>query len=275
MNTWIYSLWREIWRGVSKVYLAVIILAIGTFAMAALDAGDLEALTSMDSQDVIIDVVKTVTGSIPFRELLSSILGAGLDTWDINANFTAQGGYGVMHDLGKSVLLLIVLHLLLELIKGASKLISDGNERNLLTLLVRGYFDMFLAVCISLSCMIYACILYDISLNWWLNTFGNGAISNTGYLAVLILLFAMVYLIIPLALQASLIDTLGDMLTNFGIALCILTLLAYIGAIIGLVRSGGTETGWAFLHVFLPMLLTSIGFIILLNIRTRNRKTRK
>ena len=67
------------------MYLAVIILAIGTFAMAALDAGDLEALTSMDSQDVIIDVVKTVTGSIPFRELLSSILGAGLDTWDINA----------------------------------------------------------------------------------------------------------------------------------------------------------------------------------------------
>ena len=252
---------KELARGILKMLLGTVIVGISLWVMCAAETGDFLLAALPSSIDVSKDVIKTITGKLPF-------LGYVADAFDVQANFFTSGGYGVLHDFSKGVLLFLSMHFSLEIIKSACSLLGQGvSPRTPYALIYRGISDLGVGICICFSSMIFMCVLHDIILDWWLDTFGNSSLSNWCYLGALAALVACIFVVLPIAGRKSLQDSLGEMLTDFGLSLCVIAL----GFSLLMVAQGGlgskAETVKA---VILPYIASGAGLVILLHIRFRN-----
>lgn len=252
---------KELVRGILKMWLGVIILGISLWVMYAAETGDFLLSALPDSTDVSTDIIKTIIGKLPF-------LGYVADVFDVKVNIFVTGGYGVLHDFSKAVLLFLVTHFSFGIIKSACGLLGRGvSPRTPYALIYRGISNLGVGVCICVSSMVMMCVLHELTLAWWLGTFGNSSVSNWCYLGALAALVACIFVVLPITGRKPLLDSLGEMLTDFGLSLCAVTL----GFSLLTVAQGGlgskAETVRA---VILPYIASGAGLVILLRIRLRN-----
>ena len=260
---------EELTRGIWKMSLGLLILAVAVGAMFAYQASDFFAQVEVGDADVGLELLKAIISEVPFLGLVLEYL---TNMHDVSSNFLRQGGYGVLHDFSKSVLLFFVVHFSVGFIKGACKMLGDGmSPKTPYGLIYQGITDIGFGFCICMSGIILMLVLHGITLNWWLDTFGNGSASNWGYLIVLLLLVAIVYLVLPEGGRKSLVDELGIMLTDLGIVICAILLGASFGVMLQGGAGGQRET---IIAILVPYILSAVGLAILLPIRFNNTKSK-
>lgn len=247
------------------MWLGTIILGIAVWVMYGSETGDFLLKADIDSTGVTLDVIKSIAAEIPFVGIIAEYAA---NIHDVSSSFYLQGGYGVLHDFGKAILLFLVMHFSVGFIKGACDMLGKGlSPSTPYALIYRGLSNIALGFCICLSSIIIMCVLHSITLKWWLDTFGNGSVSNWGYLIVLVLLVAIVFLVLPEGGRKSLLDKLRIMLTDMGLVICAIML----GFSLLVIAQGGAGSKQATITgIVFPYIACCAGLVILLRIRFRN-----
>lgn len=267
--------------GVIKLFIlmvaAIIKIVLGTFLSAfslalllSLNTGEpllgiyFQANTSASA--IVVDTIKNIVSKLPF-------VGYILDTGDIWSGMTKAGGFGVFQDWIKMMLLFVTTHIfyefLLKYIEKWKRLMEDGG--NLATGL-NWYADVYMTIVVGVMNAIFTLLFYDWLIEFWISTFGNGFAANSALFAAVFIVFVAIYFLLPICWRASMINRVTEVLLDFGLILCSVVFVCYLGLASKFPAIAVDREAWYYARTALPIVFAVIGFIVLIGIKTRNKK---
>ena len=201
-----------------KLMLGIIIAAFAMCGLLSLHTGEpvMDIMFHSNTEGTVIfhGALENYVNKIPF-------VGYILDAVGISKNMHVNDGYEVLYEFVKMIMLFLSTHWIFQLLGKYIELWKNGDcVSNLFEKILRTIGNTFLLIPISLFNTIFTLLLYDWLHEFWIMTFGNEAISNWLLFATMVVLFGIIYFLVPALSRKSFVHQMAGILIDFGLVLC-------------------------------------------------------